>query len=220
MWRERLTAILVVVAVWCSAACGQQTILFDNFGPNNTYANYGTWFGSGFGEVMYEASAFTPVATGRVTRIEAGMWTLLPASANQVTLHLLTQVGTVPPTASSIWSQTYNNALASSYGGVASFPVNNGPVLFPHTRYWLYVETPPTGAYDPADLWQTGLSGSAATASYFAQSPTRPNTWHIFDPPVSAGRSLRVISEVPEPTFVLLLPLSCCLRGHRRSSIT
>jgi hypothetical protein len=205
--RLHLAAAILLLA-WCPAFA-QQTVVFDNFGPSTTYDNSGTWMGSGFNEVVFSASAFTPTASGRITRFDAGMWTfpLDPTPPNQATLYLLTQVGDVPPTTThSIWTQAYSGNLASDLGGISTFPVSNGPVVSAGERYWLYLEVPLTpSAPSPRYFWYEGLSGSNATAFYFAQSPTRAQTWHIFDPAVSPGRSLRVTAVVPEPASAIAL---------------
>ena len=205
--RLHLGAAILLFA-WCPLAFGQQTVVFDNFGPNNTYDNGGTWMGSGFNEVMFSASAFTPTASGRIVRFDAGMrMTPINPPLNQATLYLLTQVGDVPPTATnSIWSQSYSGNLAASFGGITTFTLSNGPVVSAGERYWLYVEVPLTpSASSPQYFWQEGLTGTDAAALYFAQSPTRPQTWQIFDPAVSPGRSLRVTAFVPEPAAAVVL---------------
>jgi hypothetical protein len=219
--RLHLGAAILLFAS-CPLAFGQQTVVFDNFGPNNTYDNGGTWMGSGFNEVMFSASTFTPTASGKLTQFDAGMWTfpLDPTPPNQATLYLLTQVGDVPPTtAHSIWTQSYSGNLASNLGGIATFPVSNGPALTAGEQYWLYVEVPLTpSASSPQYFWNQGLSGSNETAFYFAQSPTRPQTWQIFDPAVNPGRSLRVTAVVPEPAAGVLLAVgAACLRVRRRT---
>jgi hypothetical protein len=213
----RIALAFVLSAAWCTAVfaqdvvVGQPTVVFDNFGPSNTHSNGGTWMGSGFNEVMFSAEAFTPTASGQVTQFDAQMWTF-PGNLNQVTLYVMTQAGTVPPTSSSIWSQSYQGALRTDFNAPpATFQVTNGPHVDAGTRYWLYVEVPATGTYSPQYDWEDGLTGSNSTAWYFAQSPTRAQTWTIFDPPVDPGRALRVTAIVPEPTACLAPVLAGCL---------
>jgi hypothetical protein len=217
MWHLRgaVLGIAIVVLAGSSAVhCGAaEMVVFDNM-PNNSHQNYGTWMGSGFNQVMYAASSFTPSATGQITRFDAAMWYRDP-SPNQVTLHVLPAVGAVPPTENSIWSQTYSGALAR-YGGISSFQVDDGPTVNAGTQYWLYVETPVTGLYNPGYDWYDGTIGGNSTAWYFAQSPTRSDSWEVFAPSSVRGRSLRVTAVVPEPSSVGLLTVAGAVGLTRR----
>jgi hypothetical protein len=206
--KVRWLVLLVLVCIPTMPAVG--AIAFSNLGSNDTWDNAGTWMGNGPTEVLFSATSFVPTLSGQLTRLETAM-SFLNAVPNQVTLYLQTSIGSVPPTASAFWSQTFTGKLASSFSGpLATFDIAQGPALQAGTKYWLYAEVPLSGVYD-YDWWD-GLSGTNDTAWYYPQS----GTWQIFTN-IDAGRSLRVSVNVPEPVGgALLIAAGATASLHRR----
>jgi hypothetical protein len=199
------------------APTAKAVVAFDDF-PNAGYENYGNWLGTYFDETMFLAQSFTPNVSGQLSQVQAEMW-YIPSGGlpNTVTLEVLSQVGTVPPESASIWSESFNGDLTTSYSAVSTFNVNNGPMLQANTRYWLYAVVPTGGQANY--IWQAGDAGTDAKAFYYTQGAPTNGPWEIFDPTTYPGQALRISVTVPEPASVLVIgcvSLPMLLRGPRR----
>lgn len=205
--RRRTLAAAFFVAIGAHlipASRAGAVVVFDNFGPSNTYQNYGTWFGhhTGLNSWSIDGVRVIPSASGWLDALTLGMFQ--NSSRNEFILSLRADEDGHP--GQTLWTQNYVGLLGE-YRSVVNLTDLDGPHLQAGTRYWLIADTPDDVTHHS---WYTGMTGVSATAR---MNPHTNGTWRIYEDVV--GWSTRVNVVVPEPGAAGALVLACLMARRR-----
>ncbi|MEN6366764.1 MAG: PEP-CTERM sorting domain-containing protein [Thermoguttaceae bacterium] len=182
-----------VIVLTAFAPAAASTIVFNNFGPGDSYAYCGDFLGrfEGCDPENPLAGDFIPSSNGKFNEVWTAMWHQF--GLNEVTLTLLTDQSGSPGTA--IWQQTFVDQLGNDYGSVLHVADLDGPMLTAGTRYWIRASTP--DVVGTVQTWYENDQGDLGSRAKWEDG----RLW-IFSN--TDRRALRV-GVVPEPsTFVLL----------------
>ncbi|MGH7178440.1 MAG: hypothetical protein ACREJC_13765 [Tepidisphaeraceae bacterium] len=192
-----------------SRAFANADVAFDNFGPNNTYHNYGTWTGylSPLGWSI-DGTSIVPSITGKLDRLTLGMTT--SSSNNEFNLTLYEDNADQP--GDSFWTRTFTGMLGS-YGSVVVLGSLDGPILQSNQKYWLVATVNDTVT---SHSWWAGIStpiNETARMNSFSGG-----NWWIYHN--VEGWATRVELIVPEPSLLItgLSVIPFVFRRARRSS--
>jgi hypothetical protein len=200
----------------CSAAARADDgtmVVFDNFGPNDSISNGGTWFGTlPGGSWNIVASSVVPSASGPLAKITCGM-TLsgYPGPySNEFVLMLCEDANDEPGQVLSTWTfiDKLPPALSGQLTTLTEFG-SAGPWLQGGRKYWFEARTQWGDSVTFHDWW-AGL-GEPINSTAHMNAHFYPG-WDVSDN--VAGWSMRV-EVLPEPHNAILAALGLCLIGRR-----
>ena len=155
--------LAVIIYVGVSGAADAATVTFDNFGPGDSYANSGYWFGQLGASHKFVANKFTATSSGVLDSLSLG---IIALSAIQDTVISLAtdNLGTVD---SIIWSQTVSASSLSSFGSVLDISSIGGPLLTSGASYWLIADIPTAIESDPGThAWNVNNINAIGETAY------------------------------------------------------
>ncbi len=188
-------ALLLSFLVAAGAAFGN-SIVYDDFGPGNTYQQSG---GPDVGGPFnYEVAAgFVAGVSGNLATVELGVsFRNVPAALN---VFLYSDVGGAPDNANQILlgSVIPSAQFGSSNNSIVSFTVAGSVSVTMGTSYWLVLK--PAAAGTSADVWNYSFSPGNLDTS------TDDSTWNpLFESNERAFR-LTAYSAVPDGGSTVLL---------------
>ena len=187
----RRIACLVITALALAAcpAVWAGTIVFDNFGPGDTYDTGGWWFGNYTGGSVIGGADFTPSQSGVIGDIWTGMSSSVrPAT---ITMSLYTDAGNEPGTV--LWSQTFVDAV-DDWGSVTHLAVTSGPTITAGTLYWL-IGLVPSEITNTVSWWQNVIDDKGI----HAQSSDGGATWSVNTNPDLDRETFRIGLDDGDP---------------------
>jgi hypothetical protein len=166
-------------------------VAFNNLGSG--YLGGGDFAGTFQGDTVTCATNFIPTQSGYISDIWMGA-ILTVGQTN--TLTLLLRADNADMLGATLWQQTFQNGLGTTYGdvfhaGAGSLQIQNAPCLETGTRYWLQAEAPVVEGL--AISWYTNAAGdTGSTAVEYSDD----GYWQVFD---DAPRLSLEVALVPLP---------------------
>ena len=194
-----LAGLLVVGAILVTAGQADATVLFNTFGPGDSYNTSMGWTVgySGLDYVQGCQFMFSGARSYFLDSVEAAI--ALAEGENQLTLALMTDAGNLPDTVIESFSFVDQmGAFGNNNPPLAGTSVLR-PVLAPDTNYWLVASVPVnTGA-----AWN--LSSPAVSGKVANQSVENGGEWEYAETTLGAFRVNGVATTVvPAPGALLL----------------
>lgn len=190
-------AILVMVLVTVGSATAAPTVLFDTFGPGDTYNTDFGWVIGIFDSVRFEQGDQFMIAAATphyLDTIELAVG--LVSGKNELDVWLMSDTGGEPGVI--IEAFKFNNAMGPFLSANPPLMATSvlHPVLYPGTPYWLIASAPAADTYAP---WN--LSTPAVDGTHIMRRDLGP--WLDWpDSPLGASRITG--SQVPAPGAILL----------------
>ena len=193
-----LGSLLFSICLLPSIAQGQ--VVFDNFGPGNTFNTRIGWTetgpSSGIGFASSQGEAFTPSATGQLSSIDIALTHV--DGTNDA--HLFLSNG-IPGVAGTTTLETFTLVGLPAFGstGVATFSSALQPLLSAGSTYFLYeVETGNEwNAWNENSIGETGAHISSENNSAYSSTSRTQGTFRVTIAPAAP--------PVPEPGSIALL---------------
>ena len=168
-WRG-LTIPLIAFALAAASSAGAQLVVFNNFGPGDTYN-----VASGYvvQTPAIEGFQFVPSASGNLDKIELAL--SLSAGPNFAQVYLVGDSSGLPDPNNLVEIWTTNS--------MPQFGLNNPPLVFPSvwhpmlsngTPYWIYVDT--TANFSTVAHWNLNTTNGMGN---WAQSVNSGVTWSV-----------------------------------------
>ena len=204
---KKTTAIFVTTALLLVTARGT-SVVFDTFGPGDTYNRGDT--GDGFivgdigGPITYgQGAQFTAGTTGDLETVYLGLTYFAGFSPLAVNVYLYGDVGNLPDTTNQIFLGTGSptDVYATTNNSVVSFAVAGTVPVTMGTTYWLVLKP---GAANEGDVWNAAFP---IVPGIQAESINDSN-WFAHYPYLPAFRlTASNVSSVPDSGNTLLLTL-------------
>lgn len=199
--------MLAVLAL--GAAPAKADILFNDYGPADTYTSGVGW---SVNSNFEQAFGFTPLVTEAVSSVDFGLSLGLPVGTNSVVIDLMTDNDGSPE--SVLERYTFVNQMApfgSQNAPLSSTSVAH-PVLVAGTHYWM-VALP--GASDTHAIWNNNNQGAIGPRTvtndggitWNNEGPSTLGAFEVFGSPTS---------PVPEPSSIALLGMGIAGLGIAR----
>jgi hypothetical protein len=203
--RLGLAAMTSLIMIAGEASLSSQTLFYSNYGPNNTYNQYGATdnFGSTFG---YYAMTFTSGQTGNVTQIDIGVTApcVQCYSTDTGTVSIWSRVNEVPGTQI---SPSWPISVQGIYGTTNSYSVVlsglTGVKLTQGSTYFLVVKPDPNSRL----FWMGGPNNGPFFAAYYdwgnsawwLAPDATPGAFDIIGQPLGCQVSVAPISQSAKP---------------------
>jgi hypothetical protein len=176
----RRLAIAIFATAFCVVTVTSQAaqLAFSDFGPGNTYGNFGQSIGGQF----INGYNFTSAAAGAVSEIDVGI-----GGAGTFNLNLYTD--NAGALGSSIWSAS-NIPVGLGSPNPAVINVLSGPTLASGQNYWLVASGPSNSAYwSPNTIGATGTHyhHDSGSDSYVANTSLGAFAVSVVPEPASLG---------------------------------
>jgi hypothetical protein len=190
-----ILAFLIVAGLVSSAVpSAHAAVIFDNFGPGDTYNTGVGWTISSSGSSpghWDQGDAFTPLGSDyRLDTIELAMW--LATGTNELDVWLMSDSSGKPGAV--IESFYFNGVMQPAPGSVLLANSVLNPVLLAGTQYWLVASTP---GPDTWAAWNKNSTGDTGPHAQWVGGP-----WGVANDTAGA---FRISGTVPEPSTLLLL---------------
>lgn len=208
-----LSSLMIGGSLGCLAAtpAQSQSILFNNFGANNTYDLGTTWrvtgthvFSGNDPLASKTALAFTPTGSDYTLQtIEVVVGLFDNNSPNELEIALMTNVNGVPGTV--IESFHKSGAMSTQVPLVTHPPLQFNSVTHPLLRAGTsYFITAFPGTEDTYAGWNWALGGSQGLVA--TNNPSTGNVWfsQVRRAPVMRVTGMPVSAAVPEPTALVM----------------
>jgi hypothetical protein len=203
-----LVAAMLAVTLLTGARQSRAAVIFDTFGPGDSYGTSAYMIGAMFGSPFRQCAAFTLTGTQayRLDSIEvalAQIWT--PTGSNEVAVQLLTSPGgtLIEEFAFSGQMEDYGAGLAPLVGTSSLHPV-----LDPGVEYWLMAYAPVYGTIAQWSQSDPAIYGPTQTLGTGIPQPLRT------DLPLPAFTING--TPVPAPGAVILAALGAAMVGWVR----
>jgi hypothetical protein len=193
-------ALSLVLAAF--APLSQAEIVYDNFGPDNSFNPISPAVFGSLGPIhLWQAAAFTPVHNDAVTEVDVAAGPVF--LSNQFTVFLMSDNGGVPGTI--LDSITVHHPAPYSATTVADVTGWNtaADLLLGGDQYWIALASP--GFINDWGLNSTGATGPVAVGNPTIWVPGGPVTNEAFE-----------VQGVPEPTSLSLLALGGAALIYRK----
>jgi hypothetical protein len=205
---------LAVFAMLAGRAEASPIVLYDNFGPGQSYDTGDSWaVDSAPGYSGGLAVSFTPATTVTFDAV------LLPldyfTGTNNVVVNLRPDVSGQPG-AISLESFSLTGLIPAPASTVYQLNSVSNPVLNAGTTYWI-------AAFPGSSATETGWLWNSTGALGFSGTGDGGNTWTVTDSPGYPAPALEVLGNqvsTPEPSSLAMLAgLGACIIGRRRRRI-
>jgi hypothetical protein len=202
--KRSLEVMGVLALAILGAVPAQGGILFNNFGPGDSYNDGSGWIVSGPESVVGQyasAQAFFPVITGTVTEVRfAADLDALDGGLNRIVFNLLSDDNGAPGAV----LESYSFVDKMGFAGLPNPPLvvtsSSHPLLMAGARYWIVAAA---GA-DTFAGWDFNDQGATGTILY---SDDGGANWHPDGPSHTLGAFAVLGTAVPEPSGLTLLML-------------
>lgn len=201
--------VLVLSSALLALTAQGNTIVFDTFGPGDTYFQFGGYQVGGSTPLFEVAAQFTSGASGSLATVDLGLTFYLTTGAG-VNVYLYGDASGLPDNASQTFlgSGAPTAMFATTNNSIVSFAVAGNVPVTMGSVYWLVLK--------PADangnIWMNSLAATGSVASSLDDS-----TWTAATQTLPAFRITAQGAGVPDSgsTILLMLGSVAALLGLR-----
>jgi len=201
MKRTLIIGLMCAAVVFAGMAGAQAAVIYDNFGPGDTYITWHGWtVGLGTSYDYDAGESFVPTETYTLDTIELAMW--LASGTNELDVWLMSDSGGFPGTVIEAFS--FVGEMESPASSISHILLGNSalhPVLEAGTQYWLVASAPESDTYA---AWNMSLSDEGLHVRRDGTDPWVNVDTSIRDDFTKAAFRITG-TAVPEPSTLLLL---------------